>query len=163
MNAITDRNDDIEVVESNFMRLHFPFYSPMLSGCSEKPNYHIGVQFSFFENVLKMFANSRFCLTKEGNHLFLSYPHCLVLKNDINSGFAFFRLIDNNLSFGIFCEILCIHKTNLFFAKVLLFIQLCKFIAQKIYFFMQYSEFIAQNRSIQHDKSCPIIGNCKSV
>jgi len=45
-----------------------------------------------------------------------------------------------------------------FAAKVLLFIQLCKFIAQKIYFFMQYSEFIAQNRSIQHDKSCPIIG-----
>jgi hypothetical protein len=31
-------------------------------------------------------------------------------------------------------------------AKVLLFIQLCKFIAQKIYFFMQYGEFIAQNR-----------------
>ena len=23
---------------------------------------------------------------------------------------------------------------------------------------MQYGEFIAQNRSIQHDKSCPIIG-----
>ena len=43
-------------------------------------------------------------------------------------------------------------------AKVLLFIQLCKFIAQKIYFFMQYDEFIAQNRSIQHNKSCPVIG-----
>ncbi len=23
---------------------------------------------------------------------------------------------------------------------------------------MQYGEFIAQNRSIQHDKSCPIVG-----
>ncbi len=24
---------------------------------------------------------------------------------------------------------------------------------------MQYGEFIAQNRSIQHDKSCPVIGS----
>lgn len=44
---------------------------------------------------------------------------------------------------------------NAFAAKVLLFIQLCKFIAQEIYFFMQYSEFIAQNRSVQHySKGC---------
>ena len=70
----------------------------MLSGCSEKPNYHIGVQFTFFKNMLKMLTNSRFCLTKEGNHLFLGYPHSLVLKNNINSGFTFIRLIDNNLA-----------------------------------------------------------------
>ena len=95
---------------------------------SEKPNNWILIQFSFFENMLKMFANSRFCLAKEGNHLLLSYPDSLVLKNNINNCFTFFRLIDNNLSFGIFCKILCFHKKNLIApAKVLLFSELCKY------------------------------------
>jgi len=35
-----------------------------------------------------------------------------------------------------------------FATKIPLFIQLCKYIAQKRYFFMQYSVFIAQNRLI---------------
>ena len=40
-----------------------------------------------------------------------------------------------------------------FAAKILLFIQLSKYIEQKMHFFIQYIIFIAQNRSINHYKS----------
>ena len=102
---LTDRNDDIKVVEiGGFDRK---------VGNSDFSHRICFGKFTFFVNIQNMLVDGRARFSKQYTHLLNRQPNRFVLKQYINRNSPFFRLIDNNLSFGIFCKILCFHKKNL--------------------------------------------------
>ena len=72
----------------------------MLSGCSEFPNNHFFIQFSFFENIGNMLTDCWFTLIEQWYDLFLIKPYCIAFKTNIKFN-TFFLLINDHFSHSI--------------------------------------------------------------
>lgn len=69
----------------------------MLSGCSEFPNNHFFVQFSFFENIGNMFTNSCFTFIKQSTYLLLIQPHGFILQSHVKF-YTFIKLVNDHFA-----------------------------------------------------------------
>ena len=71
LHTIADGDDDVEIIQRQYLGLFFPTNSSMLSGMCKICTHHFFVQFTLFKNIVYMPANHRSILLEQFRHLCL--------------------------------------------------------------------------------------------